>query len=313
MNWNDLQYFVCLVNLQTLTATAEKLDVQHTTVARRIATLEQTLNIRLFDRVGKRYTLTEAGERLYEQACGVEDCVHTLQRMAINQTRLQGTVTLSAPPVLANEVLTPHLPDFHEQYPEICLNIQGEVRRSNLYQREADLALRLNRPSDADLVIRKLGDIHYHFYAQVDYWQHVQTQHQDWQWVEFHANHRLQVWFQSIKQQRQAPTTFITNDLYLAKSAIKRQLGIGTLPAMLAQDDTELIAINPLSGETLITSNKNTFCTSTVNTQELYLVMHEDVRRAAKIRAVADWLTSFQVELDERSLTRTSNDNTTQK
>lgn len=72
MQWDDLAYFVCLVEKQTLTACAEELGVQHSTVARRIDHLEQTLSVNLFDRLGKRYALTPEGSTLYSQAIEVK-------------------------------------------------------------------------------------------------------------------------------------------------------------------------------------------------------------------------------------------------
>ncbi|UJF24967.1 LysR family transcriptional regulator [Suttonella sp. R2A3] len=290
MNWNDVRYFICLVNEQTLSAAAEKLDVQHTTVARRVAALEEALNVRLFDRMGKRYTLTQEGQILYGQACDIENSMHTLHRMAIKQTVMQGVVTLSAPPVLVNEILAPKLSDFYKQYPDIYLNIQGEVRHSNLYHRESDIALRLNRPSEQDLVIRKLGDIDYHFYAHKDYWQRCQNGFCAWRWVAFQANTRLQSWFEQIKQRRDGNVVFSTNDFYLAKNAIKNQLGMGILPAFLACDDTQLVAVNPIKGDLLV-ANPNQD-SDIFRRFALYLVMHEDLRHTPRIRAVADWLIS---------------------
>lgn len=298
MNWNDVHYFVCLVNEQTLTAAAEKLNVQHTTVARRIAALERALNLRLFDRMGKRYTLTQEGQLLYAQASDIASNIHTLQRMASSQNVLQGTVTLSAPPVLANEMLSPYLSNFHRQYPDICLAIQGEVRRSNLSQREADLALRLHRPRENDLVVRRLGNIDYHFYAHAAYWRR-QSDTRDWQWVAFQANTRLYQWFQHTQQQCQGRIVFSSNEFYLVKQAIEQRLGIGILPAFLARDNADLIAVNPLTAQarTIDTSSGTNTPSDDTTTDDaasrqfaLYLVMHADLRQAPRVRAVVDWL-----------------------
>lgn len=68
MDWNDVYFFTVLVEAGTLTAAAERLDVQHNTVSRRIARLERHLEVRLFDRIGKRYLLTDDGGRIYRQA-----------------------------------------------------------------------------------------------------------------------------------------------------------------------------------------------------------------------------------------------------
>lgn len=88
MDWHDLAYFVCLVEQQTLTACAEQLGVQHSTVSRRIERLEQALSLTLFDRLGKRYILTQEGKLLYAQAAEVQKEIVTFERMAIDQKSL---------------------------------------------------------------------------------------------------------------------------------------------------------------------------------------------------------------------------------
>jgi len=101
MYWDDLAYFILLVEKQTLTVCAEKVGVQHSTVARRIEHLEQILRVKLFDRIGKRYILTQEGELLYTQAIEVQKEITVFERMAIDQNAMQGKVTISAPPVWA--------------------------------------------------------------------------------------------------------------------------------------------------------------------------------------------------------------------
>ena len=82
LDWNDLQHFVTLVEQETLTAAAEALGVQHSTVSRRIAQLEGALGVRLFDRIGKRYLLTENGTRIHAQAQELAKDILTLQHLA---------------------------------------------------------------------------------------------------------------------------------------------------------------------------------------------------------------------------------------
>ncbi|SUD91013.1 LysR family transcriptional regulator [Psychrobacter phenylpyruvicus] len=127
MDWDDLSYFILLVQQQTLTACAEKLDVQHSTVSRRIARLEKSLSLKLFNRLGKRYSLTQEGEQLYVQAIEIQKEMLTFERMAINQNTMQGKVVVSAPPVLANELLIKALPAFRQQYPDIVIHLRGDL------------------------------------------------------------------------------------------------------------------------------------------------------------------------------------------
>lgn len=306
MQWDDLAYFVCLVEKQTLTACAEEMNVQHSTVARRIDHLEQTLGVNLFDRLGKRYALTLEGERLYHQAVEVKKEMVTFQRMAIDQNALQGKVVVSAPPVWANEVLIPVLADFRQRFPDIVLSLSGDVSMNNLHQREADIAIRTRRPTQEDLVIRTLGSSTYRFYAHGDYLNN--TIPEQWQLIEFQANARVLAWSQALIKQHNYTIAFSTNDLYMACQASRQKIGFALLPDFLARQYPELTAIDPINRVTLTDlethSSADNYATAEplqpepldthspiplAQSYPLYLVMHPDVRRSARVRAVADW------------------------
>lgn len=293
LNWNDLHYFVYLVNQHTLSAAAEKLGVQHSTVARRVEKLEQALNIKLFNRMGKRYHLTEEGKLLYAQTCEVEESIDRLKRIANEQTALQGRVIISAPPVLAHTLLLPHLSKFYQRHPDICLCLQGDVHYSDLYKREADIALRLGRPSQDGLVIRKLTDVYYRLYVHqsVYHQYHLPLPQQQLAFIEFKANPKLFAWAKHIQQQVNARVVFSSNDFYMTKQAICLGIGMGFLPEFMVAQSDNLIVLNPVDWVVAGLSENNDVVTMPAyQTAELYLVMHSDVRRAARVRAVADWL-----------------------
>ncbi|MGB3111069.1 LysR family transcriptional regulator [Psychrobacter alimentarius] len=314
MYWDDLAYFVCLVEKQTLTACAEEMAVQHSTVARRIDHLEQTLGVNLFDRLGKRYALTIEGERLYHQAIEVKKEMVTFQRMAIDQNPLQGKVVVSAPPVWANEVLIPALADFSQRFPDIILALSGDVSMSNLHQREADIAIRTRRPTQEDLVIRTLGSSTYRFYAHDKYLK--DTAPEQWQLIEFQANARVLAWSQAFMQQQDYTIAFSTNDLYMACHAARQKIGFALLPDFLARQYPELTALDPINRVTLAdlgthSSAVNYSTIKALQPEQLdthppiplaqsyphYLVIHPDVRRSARVRAVADWLIDCSTRL----------------
>lgn len=292
MNWNDIQYFICLVDKQTLSAAGEKLNVQHTTVARRIQNLENTLNIKLFDRIGKRYHLTTEGDILYTQACEIEKNIHTFTRISITRNLMQGNVTVSAPPILANELVMPNISRLVQKYPDICLSLKGEVHHSNLYQREADIALRIGRPTQDNLVIRKLTNINYTFYSSHYYLKKIEERKEPIKLIEFHGNQKIWHWSNQIKEKNNLPVAFVSNDLYMIKNSIIQGVGIGILPVFLAQNFDNLVTINPNTMK-LTTLNNNQSIDPVSKTFELYLVMHSDVRHSPKVRAVADWIISI--------------------
>lgn len=301
MDWDDLAYFISLVEEQTLTACAEKLEVQHSTVSRRIERLEKALSLQLFDRIGKRYTLTQEGETLYVQAVTVQNEIFNFKRMAIDQTSMQGKVIVSAPPVLANELLIPRLPDFHEKHPDIILQLGGDLQFVDLHRKEADIALRLGRPKQNDLLIRTISQVRYGFFAHQTYVD--STPVSDWVLIEFNANKKLRVWLQCLIDRYDYSIVFSSNDLYVVNSTVSQAMGIAILPYFLALNNPNLVPINPIdrrvmTEEDIISASGNQFDDNIlqpdliplIQSQPLYTVIHPDVRRSARVNGVAEWL-----------------------
>lgn len=274
LDWNDLQYFVTLVEHETLTAAAEALDVQHSTVSRRVAQLEASLGLRLFDRMGKRYLLTEDGTRIYAHAQELAKDIHALQRLARGAGELQARVVVSAPPLVLRDLLSPRqLAAFAEQQPHIRLVLQADARLSDLHARQADIALRLVRPTQADLAIRRLRTLRFGFYARPPYLQRPRA---DWRFLLIPEAANQGRWARRIIGP-QAPA-LECNDFLLIKQCLLQGMGVGLLPEFfVAQaDGLQAVAIHEPDPEVL--------------DEALYLVMHEDVRRSPAVRTVADFL-----------------------
>ena len=113
MQWDDIRYFLALARQGSLSATARLLAIEHSTVARRVSSLEEALGLKLFDRLPRGWTLTSEGQALYERACLLEEDMQALQRTALGQSALAGRVRVSAPPLLLNYFVLPHLDEFH--------------------------------------------------------------------------------------------------------------------------------------------------------------------------------------------------------
>lgn len=109
------------------------LAVEHATVARRIASLEDSLGVALVDRRGRRWTLTAEGERIAAIADKMEAEARAVQRAADGaRSELSGTVTVSAPPALAAQRLTAPLVELQNRHPHLIIRIIGESRTSSL-------------------------------------------------------------------------------------------------------------------------------------------------------------------------------------
>lgn len=275
LDWNNLQYFVLLVEHETLTATAEVLDVQHSTVARRIGELEQGLGILLFDRIGKRYLLTEDGKQVYQYASELAKNIRSLQRFAGRQASLSVPVMVSAPPAIVKAFIAPNLGKFYQSHDNIALIIHSSAQMSDLHDRQADIALRTVYPSKPDLMVRRLRTVSFGFFVRPDYLQ--KTPHKDRRYLGLSAKTSLSAWCESAIKER--TLDFACNDFEVIKQATLDGLGVGFLPCVSVMD-TPLVATGIDDGSVAMATLDET----------LYLVSHQDVRRSAAVAAVVDFL-----------------------
>lgn len=272
LNWDDLRYFLAVVDTGSLTGAARQLRVEHTTVSRRVEALEKSLGLRLFDRLPRQWQLTAEGESLVPGVRRLEDEALSLQTAAAGVAPLSGTVRISAPPVVASYLLVPQLGPLSVKLPGICLEVVGETRDANLFRREADIALRMPRPKASGLAARPLIEVGFALYASRHYLAEHGAKH--WAFVGYEESlldTPQQQWLEKTTAGR--PFTFRSNDLNMLLQAVRSGLGVGVLPHFLARNDPLLVPI--ASPECPV---KRT----------LWLVLHPDVRRSPRVRAVAD-------------------------
>jgi DNA-binding transcriptional LysR family regulator len=276
LQWDDVRHFLELARLGSLSAAARKLGVEHSTVARRVEALEQALAVRLFDRLPRGWALTPEGETLAHQARRLEDEALAFARVALGVSSLQGTVRLSAPPAVAAHFLVPRLAARRQDWPGIDLEVMGETREVNLARGEADLALRLTRPSAPGLVARALGTLGYGMYAAPHYAERAPAQ---WEFLGYDDSLRLvphQQWLEGVAAGRRF--VLRSNDMTALWQAARAGLGIAALPHFIGRGDPGLVA---LPAPTLPLP------------REIWLVMHPDVRRSPRVRLVADMVAAL--------------------
>ena len=164
-----MKFFVALVDAGSVTGAARVLGVEHTTVARRIDALEASLELRLFDRFPRAWSLTAEGSNLVEAARGVEDQVLAFARTSSAAAALEGGVRISGPPLLLSQIVIPGMKETLARLDGIELEFIGEARAASLTRREADIALRLERPSEASLTAKLLATFGFGLYALPHY------------------------------------------------------------------------------------------------------------------------------------------------
>ncbi len=168
--WTDLRYFLELARAGTLSGTARRLGVEHTTVARRIQRLEAELKTPLFDRRREGYQLTELGQALLPHAEAMESAVlAAAEQLGGPQTAARGAVRLGAPEVFGTLVVAPRMLALFEQHPDLRVHLLQLPRFANLANREADLGVMLDPPESGRFVVTRLVDFHYYLYAAPAY------------------------------------------------------------------------------------------------------------------------------------------------
>ena len=276
LNWENLRYLGALAKGGSLSAAARLLDVEHATVARRISALETELGVRAVDRRGRKLLLTAEGERLATIAERMEREVMAAERLAVSSRHgIVGTVTLSAPPAYAAATLVAPLTRLQGEHPELTIEVIGEVRKASLERREADIAVRLDRPRDGSLSIVRLGTMTFNLYASPSYVAATDTA--NWTFIgygdELMRDSPQSRHLQILKEGR--PVRFLANTAEMQLSAARAGAGVAILPDFLAEADTGLVVISadiaPLK-------------------RDIWLVVHTDVRTAPAVRAVVDAL-----------------------
>jgi len=276
LDWENLRYLGALAKGGSLSAAARLLDVEHATVARRVAALETELGVRVVDRRGRKLLLTAEGERLATIAERMEREAMAAERLAASSRHgVSGTVILSAPPAYAAAALVVPLTRLQAQHPELTIEVIGEVRNASLERREADIAVRLDRPRDGNPSIVRLGTITFHLYASPDYIAANTTA--NWTFIgygdELMKNSPQSQYMKVLKEGR--PVRFLANTAEMQVSAARAGAGVAILPDFLAATGAGLVVV----GEDIAPLKR-----------DIWLVVHTDVRTAPAVRAVVDAL-----------------------
>ena len=170
MDWRALQDVVTVAETGSLSAAARRLNVSQPTVGRRIEQLEDQLGAMLFNRTARGLTLTKVGEGILNHAKQMEEEALAIERVATGANQeLQGNVRVSLIEDLGIQWLPQKLSEFHVQFPHLSIDVNIDNRNVNLLRHEADIAVRLARPEQVDLICRKVGMLHFGLYASQSY------------------------------------------------------------------------------------------------------------------------------------------------
>lgn len=163
-DWQDIRVFLALGRYGSLSAAARALSTNHSTISRRLQSLEATLGEKLVERRPEGYVLTPAGTHALAAASDMEAAVHTLGRGSADGTP-RGLVRVNAPPALSQGFLVGRLARLPLQHPGIDIDLATDLRSVSLERHVTDIAVRLGRPQDGDFIAKPLGLMAFGFYG----------------------------------------------------------------------------------------------------------------------------------------------------
>jgi DNA-binding transcriptional LysR family regulator len=289
LDWNDLRFLLAVADQGSLSGAARALQVNHSTVLRRIGKFEQQLGVRLFERLPTGYVLTAAGEALAGSARQIADTVAGVERRIVGQDlRLSGNVRVATTDTMALTVLPALFARFRRSHPEVQIEVATGNTQADLTRRDADVAVRPTHKPPEHLIGRRVCRVAFAIYAAPSYC------------AEHSARSALQkhVWLTPddsmastvvarfmARTLPEAPVSFRANSLASLARAAVAGLGVCMLPCYLGDSTSGLERVRAPLPEA---------------STELWLLTHEDLRGTARVRALVDFLA--EALLSERDL-----------
>lgn len=284
LNWDDVRLFLALHRARSLSAAAKPLGITQPTCGRRLAALEKALGVRLFDRTPTGLLITEAGGELLEAAQKMELSAEAMALRASGRERkLEGLVKIACNDFFACTELVNYLAQLRVRYPAICTELVVSNVETDLLKREADMAIRFRpegfSPTPEKLVVKRLSDGPLLLYGAEPYLARRGapadpsdlTGHDV---IVFSARHPAVAWCE--RAFRNARPVLTAPSMQVAAAAISAGIGLGVLPL---RAEKQFPLLRPLSSE--------------VARGTAWLVLHPELRRVPRIRALADGIAAM--------------------
>ena len=285
MDWDKLRIFHAVADAGSLTHAGDTLHLSQSAVSRQIRSLEESLNTTLFHRHARGLILTEQGELLFDATRSMTKRLDAASaRIRDSEEEVFGELRVTTTIGFGSLWLAPRLPVLYAKYPHLKIDLMLEERLLDLPMREADVAIRLKEPSQADLIRRRLMSINMRLYASPGYLAQNGTPEE----LSDLATHRLIS--QNINSAqvsagaslvRQIMTNEIgsvltVNNYFGVLQGVIHDLGVGVLPDYLTDDFPELVHVLPEVTSTEV---------------PVFLAYPEELRASKRIEVFRDFVT----------------------
>jgi len=239
MNWDDLKVILAISRTGTMSGAAKQLKVQHSTISRRIKSLEKQLGTNLIRRNKGAYVLTQAGSKIKQTALQVEKEIMGIDGSLLSKNDpLFGPIRVSTINSLASTILMPIFSAFSKAHPQIDLHVMVSNETVSLANREADLAIRLSNTPPENLIGKRIAGIASTVYGSSNYLNKVKSSDEKITWLGVSCCGYHITW---TKESCDTVTnTFNSDDAILTLAALKQDLGVAYLFCCVGDNEPEL-------------------------------------------------------------------------
>ena len=254
MDWDKLRIFHAVADAGSLTHAGDRLNLSQSAVSRQIRALEEAFNTTLFHRHARGLILTEQGELLFDATSSMSKRLEAASaRIRDSEEEVFGELKVTTTTGFGTLWLAPRLPKLFEKFPDLKIDLMLEERVLDLPMREADVAIRMKEPSQADLIRKRLMTVQMQLYASRDYLDRAGTPTD----LDDMADHRLvcqnanapQVGAGALLVQQligNNPHSLLTvNNYFGVLQGVLHDMGIGVLPDYLTEDFPHLVRVLP--------------------------------------------------------------------
>ncbi|AMY68988.1 LysR family transcriptional regulator [Frigidibacter mobilis] len=285
MDWDKLRIFHAVADAGSLTHAGDSLHLSQSAVSRQIRALEESLGTTLFHRHARGLILTEQGELLFDATSSMAKRLDTAEaRIRDSEEEVFGVLKVTATTGFGSLWLAPRLTKLYDRFPDLTIDLMLEERVLDLPMREADVAIRMKEPSQADLIRKRLMNIRMRLYASEEYLAQRGVPEQ----LEDMRHHRLicqnpnaaQVAAGAAMVQRltsyEIPSLLFVNNYFGVLQGVLNHIGIGVLPDYLTDDFPHLVPV-----------------LADVHSAEVpvFLAYPEELRQSKRIAAFRDFVT----------------------
>lgn len=284
MDWDKLRIFHAVADAGSLTHAGDTLHLSQSAVSRQIRALEETLNVILFHRHARGLILTEQGELLFDATAHMSRRLETAEaRIRDSKDGVFGDLRVTTTVGFGTLWLAPRISRLYDRYPELQVDLMLEERVLDLPMREADVAIRMKEPSQADLIRRRLMDVTMQLYAAPEYIERFGMP----QSLAELSIHRLvaqnlrsqqvsvnQTWVKRLLETPHAGLLMV-NNYFGVLQAVLNGFGIGVLPDYITADVPQLIRVLPQEESREI---------------PVYLAYPEELRHSKRVAAFRDFV-----------------------